>query len=276
MKRTLYFVICIIALILEGCEPYNPIKINKDKGVGIFSISETKKVTFSKGNLQYQASTNTWRFAENQWDWMYISNENIDPEYNGWIDMFGWGTGNNPTNISQNNDDYSSFIDWGNNKIGNDIPNTWRTLTKAEWDYLIQWRTNADILIGIANLNGVDGIIILPDNWECPNEINFKSGFSEEYISSHALYQSFTQKDWTRMEELGAVFLPNTGGRYQGYFFDEVYNEPFIEAGYIGLYWSSTMANHDEAFCCFFEMRGTNTHSRDRYHGHCVRLVKDL
>ena len=32
---------------------------------GLFSVSSTKKVYFSQGNLQYQASTNTWRFAEN-------------------------------------------------------------------------------------------------------------------------------------------------------------------------------------------------------------------
>ena len=29
-----------------------------------------RKVYFSRGNLQYQASTNTWRFAENQWDYV--------------------------------------------------------------------------------------------------------------------------------------------------------------------------------------------------------------
>lgn len=35
---------------------------------GSFSVAQYKKVYFSHGNLQYQASTNTWRFAENQWD----------------------------------------------------------------------------------------------------------------------------------------------------------------------------------------------------------------
>lgn len=31
---------------------------------GLFSVSATKQVRFAKGNLQYRASTNTWRFAE--------------------------------------------------------------------------------------------------------------------------------------------------------------------------------------------------------------------
>ena len=35
---------------------------------GVFSVSKNKRVCFSQGNLQYQASTDTWRFAEHQYD----------------------------------------------------------------------------------------------------------------------------------------------------------------------------------------------------------------
>ena len=75
---------------------------------GVFSVSDTKQVQFSQGNLQYQASTNTWRFAENQWDYVGTQipdqyghaggtvigsdNSNISQTYSGWIDLFGWGT----------------------------------------------------------------------------------------------------------------------------------------------------------------------------------------
>lgn len=44
---------------------WNPTIID-GKLPGLFSISPTQQVQFSQGNLQYQASTNTWRFAENQ------------------------------------------------------------------------------------------------------------------------------------------------------------------------------------------------------------------
>ena len=37
---------------------------------GMFSVSNNTKVYFSQGNLQYQASTDTWRFATNQWDYV--------------------------------------------------------------------------------------------------------------------------------------------------------------------------------------------------------------
>ena len=75
----------------------------------LFSVSETQQVFFSKGNLQYQASTGTWRFAENQWDFVggtyggqeygnvyengvKCSNNEISQTYSGWIDLFGWAT----------------------------------------------------------------------------------------------------------------------------------------------------------------------------------------
>ena len=76
---------------------------------GKFTINANGgKVYFSQGNLQYQASTNTWRFAENQWD--YVGTQNppygfqaggtvsgsdnyyISQTYRGWIDLFCWGT----------------------------------------------------------------------------------------------------------------------------------------------------------------------------------------
>ena len=42
---------------------------------GAFSVSSGKYVYFSSGNLQYTQSTNTWSFAENQWD--YIGTDNV-------------------------------------------------------------------------------------------------------------------------------------------------------------------------------------------------------
>ena len=106
------------------------------------------------------------------------------------IDLFGWST--NTTNfgvsVSIDNDDYSGlFVDWGTNKIGNDAPNTWRTLSKDEWVYLLNIRTNASSLYGIAQVNGVNGLIILPDNWICPVGVTFKSDLHEsEEVSDYA------------------------------------------------------------------------------------------
>ena len=69
---------------------------------GLFTInSDGDQVFFSHGNLQYRASTGTWRFAENQYDYVGngtygnvtgSDNTQISSSYSGWIDLFGWGT----------------------------------------------------------------------------------------------------------------------------------------------------------------------------------------
>ena len=115
---------------------------------GAFSVSANTQVYFSQGNLQYQASTDIWRFAEHQWDIVGSDNSNISASYSGWIDLLGWGTGGNPTLASTDYNDYITFTDWGVNAISNggNAANQWRTLTKDEWIYLFYGRTNAATL----------------------------------------------------------------------------------------------------------------------------------
>ena len=52
---------------VEVTPPEQP---EEDDGMlpGAFSVAAYTKVHFSKGNLQYQASTQKWRFADNQYD----------------------------------------------------------------------------------------------------------------------------------------------------------------------------------------------------------------
>lgn len=118
---------------------------------GLFSVSGTKQVFFSKGNLQWTSTgthavagdgtaAGTWRFAEHQYDYVgdassygnvYVnavksSNTLIASDYTGWIDLFGWGTSGydskNPymtstTNSSYGNGDANDIAgtnyDWG-------------------------------------------------------------------------------------------------------------------------------------------------------------------
>lgn len=243
-----------------------------DRPDNLFSISKTKQILFSSGNLQYKASTNTWRFAPNQYDYIGASNANISSSYTGWIDLFGWGTGNNPTNKSTSNSNYSTFVDWGNKKIGNDPAGTWRTLTYDEWYYLRYTRPNAGKLCGIANVNSVNGLIILPDNWVCPSGVTFKSGFhSNENLDNYATYQSFKGNTWERMEQAGAVFLPNAGYRYNTTV--DGYQE-------IGYYWLSTEYEVDGSYYplifCIGSTEWKEYYEEERYCGMSVRLVKDL
>ncbi len=188
-------------------------------GIGAFSVSADKQVTFSPGNLQYHPANNKWRFAPSQLEYIGEGNSNYSPTYNGWIDLFGFSgsTGSAKFGVSTSQDyaDYSgSFVDWGANQIGSDAPNTWRTLPFEEWDYLLNTRANASSLKGVAQVNGVNGLILLPDNWTCPAGVTFKSGFHSSYgLVTYGQYQTFTAEQWSKLESAGAVFLPAAGDR---------------------------------------------------------------
>lgn len=232
-----------------------------------FSVSATKTVTFSPGNLQYHAANDEWRFAPSQLDYVGEDNANISSTYNGWIDLFGWGTGNNPTNKSINYHDYQTFVDWGVNKIGNDAPNTWRTLTYDEWYYLCWERPNYDKLIGVAQVNGVNCLILLPDAWVCPNGVTFKSGFDDDRCTEcYGNYQTISASDWSKLEASGAVFLPAAGRRGGSLVFSvQLY----------GYFWSGSEDDWGDTYGLGFDSGGAGVYNGNRSGGLTVRLVQD-
>lgn len=137
-----------------------------------FSVSASQQVNFSMGNLQYKASTNTWRFAEYQFEYVgnntygnvyangehpdasqngtKSNNANVSSSYNQWIDLFGWGTsGYNHGAVayqpwSTNDEDYDYYA------YNNDEMHLYNGNGTADWGYnrisnggnqLNQWRS---------------------------------------------------------------------------------------------------------------------------------------
>ena len=237
-------------------------------GIGVFSVGEGKTVSFSPGNLQYHPVNDEWRFAPSQLDYIGDANANISSTYNGWIDLFAWGTGDNPTNYSTNNGDYQTFVDWGVNPIGSDALKTWRTLTYDEWNYLRFARVNADALCGVACVNGVTGIIFMPDNWIAPEDSRFKPGFSLKYsIDAYAQHQTITLEKWEGLEQSGAIFLPAAG-------FCDGMEVTYIQ--HYGNYWSSTKLDVNDAYYILFHSGEARIGNYGHYIRRSVRLVKDL
>ncbi len=264
---------------------------------GLFSVSATKKVRFSQGNLQYigSAATPYWKFADNQWDVLGTTTGQNSSDQNVDRDLFGWGTsGNNhgagcyqPWSTSQFNDDYYAYgqstynlyeqtgqADWGYNPISNggNTTNTWRTLTggdNGEWQYIFDSRsTPSGIRYAKAQVNGVKGVILLPDDWSASyyslnNTNQNNASFDSNVISS-------TQ--WSTLEQHGAVFLPAAGYRY---------GKGVNDVGSIGNYWSASCSGN--AYSVYF---GYNEHfggyslnpqrSSPRCGGQSVRLVRNV
>jgi len=281
VKTKLFICVVISALVLCSCKSMNEPDSGKQAGTlpGKFSISAKKQVQFSQGNLQYQASTNTWRFAENQYDIIGNKNKNVSIVYDGWIDTFGWGTGYNPTNTSEEDEDYATFVDWGYNAIinGGNEPKMWRTLTSSEWNYIFFSRPNANVLFGFGMVNGISGLILLPDSWKLPNEISFtpstkKGLFSENgwtWYENHNYdnfsHNTYTSQQWNVMESAGAVFLPAAGFRS--------YYAEMSEVGMTGFYWSSTWDGTYFAYSLQFDNKCLNPLSV-KYHVHNGRSVR--
>lgn len=276
-----------------------------------FSVSAKKKVYFSPGNLQYQPSTGIWRFAEQQYHFVgafstgnvynentnrLCGNENKAKDYDGWIDLYGFGTGGDPLLISNDGMQFTTFTDWGINPISNggNTANQWRTLTAAEWDYLLNDRIEpmkATSLRGLATVNGVPGCIFLPDDWVFSSDYPFTANtqyadpnstdlLHPKYLDTYTK-NNYTLDMWNKFEEKGAIFLPAAGG--YSYYYSNASIPPIspfgIEKG--GYYWSSTRTE-TLGRGIFFGKDIDNTwgkiqiYDHDLYYGHSVRLVQDV
>lgn len=272
---------------------------------GLFTINENgDQVYFSQGNLQYQASTNTWRFAEHQWDYVGgtgysgyhvgnvngSSNDNISQTYEGWIDLFGFGTSGynhgaicyQPWSINQTWSNYFAYgdaimnlydgngkADWGYNPIyngGNQEKYGWRTLTCEEWNYVFEQRiTSSGIHYAKATVNDIYGIILLPDNWNANIYLYEADTYDADYNNN-----IFDNLQWSNMEASGAVFLPVTGYRQGTSLLDETR----------GYYWSSIIfmgeTDGTSAYAiCFSDWDCGCYCVSYRYYGNSVRLVQD-
>lgn len=236
---------------------------------GVFSVSPTKKVRFSQGNLQFNAAlgthqcadgttrNGTWRFALNQYDIVgETANNNRSETYNGWIDTYCWGTSgwNSGAKYYQpwtkqylygsgdfmpGGDRYADLsgeyvsADWG---VYNAISNAgnkhglWRLLTYEEWNFLLKSRTNAQQLYYFATVNKIPGMVLLPDNW-----------FSEKLtIPQNAtnINNPITIEEWYNWEKTGAVFIPYSQYVVRSYGSDT----------YVGYCWSATHSNSSDYY----------------------------
>ena len=129
MRNFILIVVCVLAVSLRAQE-VSCLAPDTSKAIVLFtsnggtfidsefSLSETKKVRFARGNLMYQPSTNTWRIADRQFDLVggksnkepkgvhgtiwHINSKNGKRErssnqisdrtkYDGWLDLFSWG-----------------------------------------------------------------------------------------------------------------------------------------------------------------------------------------
>ena len=303
-----------------------------------FSVSASKKVYFSKGNLQWSATgggttptthatadggvgEGTWRFAEEQWHYVgdnnygNVYNDNnvkssnalIDQNYDGWIDLFSWGTSGyhnaaDEWNIYYNPYDYikgnngqasgwknaygyapstnmtdislvgtSANYDWGvYNAIvgGGNQTGLWRLLTYDEAQYILYTRANASDKILVSTVNGVKGVILLPDDFITPAGYTFNTGIPTSVNWSNNV---FTLLQWQELELNGAVFFPALGNR-------NVKTVSYHTTSQYQFYYSTSTrsGSNGHKYFGFRQVSYGYGKDSDNYLGEAVRLVKDV
>ncbi len=235
----------------RGCDSIVSLTLKDPSLPGEFTVDANgTKVRFSIGNLQYRATKDgeigdlihnvkggqtrqgEWRFAENQWDYSTL-NSNKSQNYNGWVDIFTYGSSGVETSTSGNY--YYAFpwssqcnrdgkitgtdYDWGiYNEITNGGPANcgWFTLSYDQWSYLFQSRFGNDAEnknhYARATVNNVQGVILLPDDWQLPDGCTFSHQYNN--YTSLTYTNGAQSNDWKKMEAAGAVFFPISGGGY--------------------------------------------------------------
>lgn len=230
------------------------VKSVKAKKNGKFSVSDTKQVYFSKGNLQYDGTN--WKFAASQWEVLGANGTGSNGTANNYpMDLFTWGNIDSPTyngnTYNTVNADLSGITDWGS-RMGSG----WYTLSSAEWTYLFNTRTvNGGTGSGKSytlgqKVNNKPGVVIYPDNYT-----------GEVYSGS----------DWATFESAGCVFLPIAGLRGVGG------GANVSNVGTRGCYWSRTTYNDNHAYYVNFNTSEVSPQIfSNRGYGLSVRLVRDV
>lgn len=223
----------------------------------VFSVSSTKRVQFSSGNLYYNGSS--WAFEE----WPIAVQQS-----NTHRSAFAWGATGNTTNggVPMNsstgaeisvNLSTTDYTDWGGVVGTLDGHNDWRTLTDEEWAYLFNGRSSN--LYSIGTVAGMPCMIILPDNWVLPSGCSFTPQASDWNTNT------YNKTRWNTMRDAGAICLPKAYYMFYGTLYGEG-----------GYYWSTRYAPNMQAYYLHFNDNSPTVNTQSRGIGCSVRLVRDV
>lgn len=250
----------------ENCREYVP---------GQYSVSSSKKVMFSRGNLLYVGPTYTdessWKFNQNQYDlgqYNSAGNSNYFSQYTV--------NSGNPAVLSNN--DRGTSLDWGTLFDNNDNRH-WFTMTEDEWLYLLNSRVEAGLVAHSytrGTVAGVHGMILFPDGFNFsnfPSEAGDEPTYYDDDDATDYDYDncSYTAEQWSWLEKEGCVFLP--AGGYIGH----NDNTGIAQHDYNSVGWYRTMTpaniHNNSAQALHFTSSGVNTVGNHTGYGYYVRLV---
>ena len=219
---------------------------------GEFSVSATKKVYFSKGNL-WADGNHALHFEDAQWKTTPASNGSKDPSH---VSHFTWSD-KVPDAVGNSYSGSNLFCDEANKQSVDGSGKIYYALSKTEWLYLFNTSARmvngkacysnavSEVTIGGSTYNGV---FLYPDN------------YNGEIVSS-----SMT---WDDINAAGIVFLPAAGDRSSN-----ASNVNNFGSG--GFYWSSTYDDNGAYYVVFRSSEVSPDQHATRDFGHSVRLITE-
>lgn len=233
---------------------------------GLISVSDTKQVYFAKGNLIYD--NGQWRLGTTQYEHF-----NNDGTQDGPRDMFHPSTVASRYGLdtpgAHGDMDYADFVDWGVTVNDDNSTDPWYVLTREEWAYALQKLSTASSYsrrghhhnmgrITLADGSTVDGIILVPDNYNDRDTTDGKHFNGYGQSMSFPSQNVYTLQQWAAMEAAGAVFIPCMDGMQNW-----------------SRYWSSSEDPSHHALWKFHFKQGQHSGgSGQTYNNHNVRLCK--
>lgn len=223
----------------------------------------TRKVYIAPGNLQYK-NTN-WQFADQQYQIIHDNTYNPSVTYR--YDLFALSV--TPTSTYDYGKAYPypiryygsrEFWDWGHVFDGvdeqqNPVQSPWFTLTKPQWNCMLNERNTSITIGGTSNarfapviIDGqYPGYILFPDSWVDANytftgtwptgsTVNYAPNNTDWHLNTANM--SLSMADYLSLESAGCAFLPMTGLAQPGTTSVGGWTSDFTDLGFY--YWTAS------------------------------------
>jgi len=212
---------------------------------GKFSVSASKQVQFSRGNLWSNPTVTpqTWSFENDQFSCApsasgYYVNNHISHFY--WEATGNYGTGEKCVTSTGSKSD---VLDWGVPfcSANNFATGTWYTLSLEEWKYILNSRSGNRFAKAV--VKDLKGLILFPDSYT-----GTATGAGLAAVNNDEAefpQTSMSAATWSAMEAAGCVFLPATGFRVY-----HIFASACVVADVnVGCrYWSATASDSSEGW----------------------------
>lgn len=267
----------------------------------------TRKVYIAPGNLQYK-NTN-WQFADQQYQIIHDNTYNPSATYR--YDLFALSVTPASTYDYGKADPYPrrhygsrEFWDWGHVFDGvdeqqNPVQSPWFTLTKPQWNCMLNERNTSITINGTSNARFASviidgqypGYILFPDSWVDANytvpstfptgsTVNCPPANTDWHLNTAAM--TLSMADYLSLESAGCAFLPMTGLAQPGTTSVGAWTSDFTDLG--AYYWTASRPDGQQTegwHCAQWEVLYVQNHDsyfmswQNADNRYAVRLVRE-